>query len=122
MKLEVIDCSTEKIIEKYIVSDISMLDFQEWRELPKVEIALDQLIDSVSRLDSIDPENSSPVEKFDFYLPDPIKQNVISRRDIEEASLPLFLKASVLLESVAKEITQNHMRNNTYKVRISDEE
>ena len=141
MTVEVITCSTQKeTTEVYTVSDLSMFDFQEWKDLSEVVIGLNQLSATTINLDSNDPETTDPIfnpRKVDFYLPDPIKnrmfdQVVESERDTEGSedqirdevteriSMPK-LKSSTILSAVVTEILQNHQPHSDYKVRISDE-
>ena len=136
MKLEVIDPSTLKTIETYFV-DLSMFDFQEWKDGREVTVHLNCLSDTVAKLDSKDPETqtaiSSNQRKVDFYLSDPLKKRVLSQlaapqTDVEESieqleervSTPV-LKSSTVLAAVVLEILQNHHHRSDYKVRISDE-
>ena len=58
MKVEVIDPSTLKTIETYSV-DLSMLDFQEWKDESEIVIHLNCLSDIVAKLDSKDPETQT---------------------------------------------------------------
>jgi hypothetical protein len=128
MKLEVINCTTQKPIKTYSVPDFSILDFQEWKAVSEIVIDLHQLPDATSNLDSNDPETNEPVSnprEVDFYLPDPIKNRAISQfaRSLsgpEEPSEPV-LKSSIILSAVVTEILQNHHPHSDYKVRISDE-
>ena len=135
MKLEVIDPSTSKTIETYSV-DLSMFDFQEWKDGSEVTVHLNCLSDTVAKLDSKDPETetaiSSNLRQVDFYLSDPLKKRVLSQlatpqTDVEESieqleervSTPV-LKSSTVLAAVALEILQNHHQRSDYKVKISD--
>ena len=142
MKVEVINHSTKELIETYFVRDLSMLDFQEWKELSEVVIHLDCLLDTVKNLDSTDPETQEPIShstEVDFYLPDPIKNQAISQfaksqtnleaptdessdrcdEVVKQVSAP-ELKSRTILSAVVKEISQNHHPHSDYKVRISD--
>ena len=135
MKVEVINPSTRKTIQTYFVSDLSMLDFQEWKDESKVEIHLNCLLNTVKNLNSKDSETQDPIsnpKKVDFYLPDPLIENVFdqlakSQTDTEEPpdqfadriSTP-ELKSSIILSAVVMEILQNHHPLSDYKVRISD--
>ena len=139
MKLEIINCTTDKTIKTYSVPDLSMFDFQEWNNLSEVVIDLNQLSDASANLDSNDSETDEPISKLrevDFYLPDPIKNRVLdqvveSETDIggsedqirdevaERISTP-NLKSSTILSAVITEILQNHQQHSDYKVRISD--
>ena len=143
MKVEVINRSTKEPIEIYSVRDLSMLDFQEWKESSEIVIHLDCLLKTVDNLDSTDPETQEPIShptEVDFYLPDPIKNQAISQfvkaqtnpedptdefsdgsdEAIKQLSAP-ELKSSTILSAVVKEILQNHHPYSDYKVRISDE-
>jgi hypothetical protein len=143
MKLEVIDRSSGKIIAPYVVPAISMLSFQQWKDLSEVVIPLDQLSIEITGLDSSDPETGEPsliVTPIDFYLPSPLKDGVterLAKRQMaknadssqfpelllemkEQASTPP-LDVSTILLAVAEEISQNHLPNDAYEVRISDE-
>ena len=142
MKVEVINCKTKKIIETYSVSGFSMLDFQQWKAVSKVEIDLNQLSYTTSNLDSNDPETNEPVSnprEVDFYLPNPIKNRAVSQfaklKTDQEESINQFvdghdevieqdfsveLKSRVILDAVVTEILRNHHPHSDYKVRISD--
>ena len=52
MKVEVIDCSTKKPVKTYYVTELSLFDFQQWEKEPHQMIALENLLESVSKLDS----------------------------------------------------------------------
>ena len=134
MKLEVIECSTGKMIEAYSVPELSMLDFQEWKESPQT-ISLNKLSGRVSQLDSRDPETKEPIishPEVDFYLPDPLKNRAFflfieSQMDVEESSdqsvdglNQVTVRSSTILSAVVEEILQNHPTHDDYKVRISD--
>ena len=132
MKLEVIKCSTQKSIVTYFVPRLSMLDFQEWKDKSEpIGIPLNKLKDTVDNLDSKDPETGEPVSdprEVDFYLPDLLKNRVISRfaksqTDTEEEvteKISISLRSSVILSAVVVEILQNHFPPSDYDVRISD--
>lgn len=142
MKVEVIECSTNKTIEIYSVTDLDLIDFQGWEELSKDVIHLARLSDTVRNLESKDSETQEPLsfpKEVDFYLPDPLKNRVFSRlaksqtnpqesadqfADIlevftEQASAP-ELKLSVVWSAVVTEILQNHTPHSDYQVRISE--
>ena len=140
MKLEVIkDCRTPEIIKTYSVPDLAMLDFQEWQTPSEVVINLNHLSNVIANLDSKDSETNEPISnprKVKFYLPDPIKNQVLSefaesRIGSEEPldEIPnestdwdymAVLKSSTILSAVVTEILQNHHPHSDYKVRISD--
>ena len=130
MKLEIIECSKQDTIDTYSVPDLSMLDFQEWKEQNEVTINLDCLSDKVETLDSVDPETQEPISderEVDFYLPTSIKEKVFdqlkSQMDSEEGSERVFmlkLKSSTVLSAVVTEILQNHFPHSKYEVRITD--
>lgn len=140
MKVEVINSSTEKPIKTYSVPDFYMRDFQKWQEWNEAVINLGQLSDHIAKLDSKDLETNEPISnprKVDFYLPDPITDQVISQRAklqtdpeespdqvrekvTEQVSTPA-LKSSTILAAVVTEILQNHHPHSDYKVKISDE-
>lgn len=142
MKLEVIDPSTSKTIETYFV-DLSMFDFQEWKDENEVTIHLNCLLNTVRNLNSKDSETQDPIsnsKKVDFYLPDRLMEHILnqfakSQIDSEEspdqsadrldevidrASMP-ELQSSTILIAVVTEILQNHHPHSDYKVKISDE-
>ena len=144
MKVEVIDRSTEESIVTYSVPDLSILDFQGWKdENEPIGIPLNKLKDTVDKLDSKDPETGEPVSyprEVDFYLPDPLKNGVFSRlakstdTDLEgesdlsadrfnevaeQVSMPM-LKSSTIFSAVVTEILQNHLPPSDYKVSVSD--
>ena len=142
MKVEVINRSTREIIETYSVPDFYVGDFREWNDRSEVVIHLAHLLDTVENLDSKDPVTEEPISNprvVDFYLPDPVKNQMLSRlaksrtdteessdqfRDglnevTEEVSTP-ELKSSTILSAVVTEILQNHQPHADYKVRISD--
>ena len=135
MKLEVIDPSTSKTIETYSV-DLSMFDFQEWKDEGEVTVHLNCLSNTVAKLDSEDPETetaiSSNLRQVDFYLSDPLKKRVLSQlatpqtdvaesiEQLEERVSTPVLKSSTVLAAVALEILQNHHQRSDYKVKISD--
>ena len=136
MKVEVIDPLTSKKIETYSV-DLSMLDFQEWKDESEVTVHLNCLSDTVAKLDSKDPETqtatSSNQREVDLYLSDPLKKRVLSQLEalqmdteesleqLEERVFMPVLKSSTVLAAVVLEILQNHYHRSDYKVRISDE-
>ena len=143
MKVEVIDLLTKKTIEIYSIPDLSMLDFQEWKEESKVEIHLNCLLNAVRDLNSKDPETQDLIsnsKKVDFYLPDPLMKDILNQfaksqidpgespdrsadklsEVIDRASMP-ELKSSTILIAVVTEILQNHLPHSDYKVKISDE-
>ena len=130
MKLEIIERSKQNPIETYSVPDLSMLDFQEWKEESEVMINLDCLSDTVATLDSVDPETQEPVSderEVDFYLPTSLRDKVFdqlkSQMDSEEGSEGVFmlkLKSSTVLSAVVTEILQNHFPHSKYEVRITD--
>ena len=142
MKVEVINRSTKTTIETYSVTDFSMFDFQEWKNLREVVIHLNRLSDAVTKLDSKDPETQEPVsypKEVDVYLPDPLRNRVFSRlarsqvnmdelsnqfsdtleKVTESVSTP-ELKSSTVFSAVVTEILQNHEPHTDYEVRISE--
>ena len=134
MKVEIFHRTSQEVIEPYDVPDLSILDFQEWQDFSEpVVIPLSCLKKHVEELDSIDPETSEPVsgpKTVDFYLPDPLKDLVISQLtnsetdteespDTESVSTSV-LKSSTILSAVVTEILQNHSPHSDYEVRISD--
>lgn len=142
MKVEVINRSTREIIETYSVPDFYVGDFREWNDRSEVVIHLDHLLDTVENLDSKDPVTEEPISNprvVDFYLPDPVKNQMLSRlaksRTATEESSDQFrdglnevtervstpeLKSSTILSAVVTEILHNHQPHADYKVRISD--
>jgi len=144
MKLEVIDrLRKEEVIETYAIQDVSMLDFQEWKDLIEVVVFLNQLSNVVAKLNSIDPETDEPTfvaKRVDFYLPDPLKDKMLEQlakrkmdmdtssrtfadlcREVTEQVSAPPLKLSTILSAVVVEILQNHQPHKDYEVRISDE-
>lgn len=142
MKLEVIDSSTSKTIETYSV-DLSMFDFQEWKDENEVTIHLNCLLDSVRNLNSKDPETQEPTsnsKKVDFYLPDSLMENILNQfaksqidsekspdqsadrlnEVIDRVSMPELQSSTILIAAVT-EILQNHHPHSDYEVKISDE-
>ena len=142
MKVEVIDPLTLKTIQTYSV-DLSMFDFQEWKDENEVTIHLNCLLNTVRDLNSKDPETQEPISnptEVDFYLPTPLMKNILvqlakSQTDTAESpnqfedrlneitdrvSTP-ELKSSIILSAVVTEILQNHHPLSDYKVKISDE-
>ena len=141
--MEVMLCSNEETIEIYPVPDLSMSDFRQWRDSQQ-NIPLEKLSDVVSRLDSKDLETNEPISRaveVDFYLPEPLKDQVFARitnlqEDGEGTSIQsenatrlasvssldpvMELKSSVILSAVASEILQKHIPHSNYKVRITD--
>ena len=142
MKVEVINRSAQETIKTYNVPDLSMLDFQEWKELSKIVTHLDCLLDIVENLNSKDDVTQEPLltsTEVDLYLPDPLKDQALRRfaksQIAQEESPEQFadkldqvteqvsepeLKSSIILSAVVKEIVQNHHPNSDYEVRISD--
>ena len=145
MKLEVINPSTPKTIETYSVPDLSMLaffDFEEWKDEGTIVIDLNSLSDTIANLNLEDSETQEPEpsrEAVDFYLPDPLKDSMLSLfaksqtetketpsqfadrlNEISEQALRPMLKLSAILSAVVTEILQNHHPHSDYKVRISD--
>lgn len=139
MKIEIIDPSTNELIETYSVPHLNMLDFQEWKGNEEIILHLKCLKQVVKNLDSKDPETNEPISDphlVDFYLPDPTKNQVISRfaksrtgigevqdqnfdEVTEKVSMPK-LKSSTVLFAVVTEILQNHSHPD-FRVRIIDE-
>lgn len=134
MKVEILHHTSQEAIATYDVPDLSILDFQEWQDFSeRVVIPLNCLKERVAELDSIDPETGEPVsgpKTVDFYLPDPLKDLVISqltnlKTDTEESPdtesvSTSVLKSSTILSAVVTEILQNHSPHSDYEVRISD--
>ena len=134
MKVEITRCATQESVVTYDVPDLSILDFQEWKNLSEPEvIPLNCLKSRVAELDAMDPETREPVsgpKTVDFYLPDPLKNRVNSQltnheTDTEESPDPESvstseLKASTVLSAVVTEILQNHSPHSDYKVRFFD--
>ena len=142
MKLEVINCTTLEPIETYSVPYFSMLDFQEWKNEDEVVIDLNCLSATVANLNQEDSDIQEPEpsrEAVDFYLPDPLKDSMLSRLaksqaetketpsqfadrldEISEQALRPMLKLSTILSAVVTEILQNHHSHSEHKVRISD--
>ena len=142
MKVEVINRSTKDPIEIYSVRDLSMLDFQEWKESSEIMIHLDCLLDTVKNLDSRDAETQEPISnptEVDFYLPDSLIENILHRlaksqtdteespdqfedrlNEVKEWFFTPELKSSTMLFAVVTAILQNHHPHSDYEVRISD--
>ena len=142
MKVEVISRSTQETIKIYPVPDLSVFDFQEWKELSEIVTHLDCLLDTVENLDSKDSVTQEPVSRspeVDFYLPDPLKDRALCQfaksqiaseeppeqfddrlNEITERVSAPVLKSSTILVAVVTEILQNHHPHSDYKVRISD--
>lgn len=140
--IEVINSEKQKTIKTYSVPDFSTLDFQEWTTVSTIEIDLNQLSATTTDLNSDDSETNEPVSnprEVDFYLPDPIKNRVISQfaklkadqeelmnqfvdglDEVPEQDSPVRLKSSVILDAVVTEILRNHHPHSNYKVKISD--
>ena len=81
MKIEVINSKTGKMTETYSVPNLSMVDFHGWNDPNEEVIDLNQLA-ATANLDSNDPETSEPISyprEVDFYLPDPIKNQVLDQ-------------------------------------------
>ena len=141
MKVEIINPSTGDVVDTYSVPALRTFDFREWADESEVEIAFNCLLNTVENLDSKDRETQEPISnprEVDFYLPDPIKNKVISQSenlqtntegtsdqipdeviDTVSISMPV-LKSSTILMAVVQEILQNHPHSD-YKVRISDD-
>ena len=141
MKVEVIDRSTKNRVKTYYVTELSLFDFQQWKEEPHQMIALENLLEIVSKLDSRDAETEEPnsgERMVDFFLPDPLKRRVslhISElrrsadegsdhsEDITEAYSEGFsisvLKSSTVLAAAVTEILLNHRPHSNYKAKIS---
>ena len=143
MKFEVIRCSGEKTVETYSMASISMFDFQQWKETSHQIIPLSELKGRIAKLDSTDSEtnepNSTPMT-VDFYLPDPLRDDVFAHflksetnteespnqsekksAEVTERDFESVLKSSTILSAVITEILENHEQHSHYKVRISDE-
>ena len=135
MKIEVINPSTNEVIEIYSISALSRFDFQEWKGDDDVIIHMKCLSDRVKKLDSKDPVTKEPISnptEADFYLPDPIKKGVFSKfaslqAEAEESSEQFIekittptLKSSAILTAVVTEILHNHQQRSDYIVKISD--
>lgn len=144
MKIDVINPTTEELIETYSIRDFSILDFHQWKNESEIVIRLSCLLDELRDLDSIDPETNEPISnqrRVDFYLSNPIIDQVFSQFEklttnnvqeesntqysdsngevIERISTPK-LKSSTVLSAVVTEILQNHSQPD-YEVRISDD-
>ncbi|MCB0190853.1 MAG: hypothetical protein KDJ65_02815 [Anaerolineae bacterium] len=142
MRLEIIDHSSDKIVETYSVSSVSMLDFQEWEGLSEKIIPLTQLLDEVIKLNGSDPVTNEPhsiAMAVDFYLPAPIEHKLIDllvdkratsdmssdislnlQDEISEQVRNPLLKVNIILAAVVEEISSNHLPKDAYKVRISE--
>lgn len=145
MKIEVIDVSTETLIEAYYIQEVSRYDFKEWRSQEnEVIISLDRLLYTVENLDSTDTETSEPIsspQEVDYFLPNPQKFHLLSRlvkmqsaenespnqtieelnKTIKERVFTPELKLSLILSAVATEIFLTHYPPSNFKVKISDE-
>ena len=141
MKVEVIDCSTKKPVKTYYVTELSLFDFQQWEKEPHQMIALENLLESVSKLDSRDAETEEPNSGeriVDFFLPGPLKRQVSLhinelRRSADEGSdhsedmsetydegfSISVLKSSTVLAAAVTEILLNHRPHSNYMVKIS---
>ena len=145
MKLEVINRTTQKTIETYTLTDLPILaffDFEEWRDEGLVVIDLSSLLDTVVNLNPEDSDIQEPEpsrEAVDFYLPDPLKDSMLSLfaklqaetketgsqfadrlKEVSEQILRPALKPSTIISAVVTEILQSHQPDSDYKVRISD--
>ena len=139
MKIEVVNPLTHKVVETYIVKDLSLFDFQDWKDESEIIICLNSISDEVENLNSNDLETDEPIsgqKEVDFYLPDPIINKAISQyeklhTDLEESSdhihdkenEPTFmteLKSKTILRAVVHEILQNYQLQSEYNVRIFD--
>ena len=145
MKLELINRTTQKTIETYTIADLPILaffDFEEWRDEGAVIIGLNSLSGIVANLNPEDPEIQEPEpsrEAVDFYLPDPLRDSMLSLfaksqaetketdsqfadrlNEVNEQVLRPLLKLSTIFSAVATEILRNHQPHSNYKVRISD--
>lgn len=145
MKLEVINPPKQKTIETYSVPDLSMFaffDFEEWKDEGTIVIDLNSLSDTMANPNIEDSEIQEPEpsrEAVDLYLPDPLKDSMLSLfaksqaetketpnqfadrlNEISEQALRPMLKLSTILSAVVTEILQNHQPHSDYKVRISD--
>ena len=145
MKLKVINCTTQRTIKIYSIADLPMLaffDFEEWKDDGAVVIGLSNLSNIVANLnpedsDIQDPEPSG--EAVDFYLPDPLRDSMLSLfaksqaetketssqfadrlNEVNEQALRPVLKLSTIFSAVVTEILQNHHPHSDYKVKISD--
>ena len=142
MRIEIISCSSSEPIATYSVPNLSMLDFQEWKETQHEIIPLNDLMESVAKLDSRDSETEVPISAeraVAFYLPDPLKNQVFSRIDVlrqsadeenyysedmsetdSEGISVSVLKSSTVLFAAVTEILLNHSPCSKYKVKITD--
>ena len=121
---------------------LAFFDFEEWKDEGTVVIDLNSLSDTVANLNPEDSETQEPEpsrEAVDFYLPDPLKDSMLSLfaksqaeiketpsqfadrlNEIREQTLRPMLKLSTILSAVVTEILQNHHPHSEHKVRISD--
>ena len=145
MKLEVINLSIQETIKTYTVPDLSMFaffDFEAWKDEGAVVIDLNSLSDTVANLNPEDSDIQEPEpsrEAVDFYLPDSLKDSMLSLfvksqadtketptqfadrlNEINAQALRPMLKLSTILSAVVTEILQNHHPHSEHKVRISD--
>ena len=119
-----------------------MFDFQKWENESEFVINLDHLPDIIANLNQEDSESQEPEpsrEAVDFYLPDLLKNSMLSRfaqlqteteepvsqfadrlNEVSEQVLRPALKLSNILSAVVAEILQNHHIHSNYKVKISD--
>ena len=125
--------------------DLSMFaffDFEEWKDEGTIVIDLNSLSDTMANPNIEDSEIQEPEpsrEAVDLYLPDPLKDSMLSLfaksqaetketpnqfadrlNEISEQALRPMLKLSTILSAVVTEILQNHQPHSDYKVRISD--
>ena len=142
MKIEVINCPRRKTIKTYTVPDLSMFDFfdfEKWKDEETVTIGLNSLSDIVANLNPEDSEIQEPEpsrEAVDLYLPDPLRDSILSLfaksqaetketssqfadrlNEVNEQALRPVLKLSTIFSAVVTEILQNHHPHPEHKVR-----
>ncbi len=143
MKITILDASSNAIVAEYVVRDVSMLSFVEWKDTGTVEVPLDQLMNITANLSSVDQVTDTPVSvdiAVDLFLPDHLRDGVLrqleaqqtagasgaqesltSTKEVVEQVFSPPLKVNVVLAAVVQEVSQNHQPGTAFKVRISDE-
>lgn len=127
MKLEVIERSSSIPVKTYVVPDLSLLSFSEWKDVTSLEIPLGKFSSIARSLNSVDRaiEDTSWVPMpVSFYLPDPIERAVVQHLqeqqvDLEKVRVP-DLELISIISVIADEISANHLPNEAYEVRISE--
>jgi hypothetical protein len=127
VRFEILQASDkEKPVAQFIVQELSLLSFPEWKTSSVVEMPL---IDFAAKCETIElvDDALSPLTvavRVHFYLPAPVEERMLALAvkngtDREKACSP-SLTWKAIFGAVVDEIKHNHVPNDQYIVRISE--